>query len=329
MRENGDISVMDLPLGRDELAWSADFDVEADDLSLLDQMTLDGPWNGPLVVSMPRTGSTLLGTILLLISDPPGSTDHVFDRYVHEPVAPLFWEDKPVPSILDVTGGSLGPGDIVQESAYQFANREIARWFLRNARQPIAFTMRHPQIAWPSRWRIMLREWLATNPADPDAGRFQHALDANDFSDLGDILTTRVSQPANGWYAFLSLLHLCEEEGIEFALIDNARFREDPDDVLAKLTGAWGLEYDDALTSWTDLEHIRPRIVMSDLALGSEYDWYYARTLGSSNGIIRTDQPPVRLDKFPDLLRGESDEHLTIDQAVEWYEMLLKRPEVL
>jgi hypothetical protein len=279
-------------------------------------------------MSTPRI-STLLGTILLLISDPPGGDDQVFGRYVHEPVAPLFWEDKPVPSILEVTGGTLGPGDIVQESAYQFANREIARWFLRNARQPIAFTMRHPQIAWPSRWRIMLREWLATNPHDPDAGRFQRALDENDFADLGDILTTRVSQPANGWYAFLSLLHLCEEDGIEFALVDNARFRDDPDDVLAKLTGAWGLEYDDSLTSWTDLEHIRPRIVMSDLALGSEYDWYYARTLGSSDGIIRTDQPPVDLDRFPDILRGDSDEHLTIDQAVEWYETLLKRPEVL
>ena len=49
--------------------------------------------------------------------------------------------------------GALGPGDIVQESAYQFASPDIARWFLNRARQPVAFTMRHPQIAWPSRWR--------------------------------------------------------------------------------------------------------------------------------------------------------------------------------
>ena len=278
---------------------------------------------------MPRTGSTLLGTILLLVSDPPGSGEYVFDRYVHEPVAPLFWEDEPVRSILEVTGGALGPGDIVQESAYQFASKEIARWFLRNARQPIAFTMRHPQIAWPSRWRIMLREWVATNPGDLEVGRFEHAMEANDFSDLGDVLTTRVSQPSNGWYAFLSLLNLCEEEGIEFALVDNARFRGEPDDVLGKLTNAWGLEYDDALTSWTDLEHIRPRIVMSELALGAEYDWYYARTLSSKDGIVRTDQTPVPLERFPDILRGESDDHLTIDQAVEWYDMLTKRPEVL
>lgn len=322
-------TVPDLPAGRDERAWSADFEVGDAQLAMLDSMIADGPWDGPLVVSMPRTGSTLLGTILLLASDPPGSGEHVFDRYVHEPVAPLFWEDEPVRSILGVTGGRLGPGDIVQESAYQFASKEIARWFLRNARQPIAFTMRHPQIAWPSRWRIMLREWLATDPNDPDAARFRHALDANDFSDLGDVLTTRVSQPANGWYAFLSLLHLCAAEGIEFALVDNARFRADPDDVLSKLSAAWGIPYDDALTSWTDLEHIRPRIVMSDLALGSEYDWYYARTLGSSEGIVRIDRPPVPLDRFPEILRGVSDEHLTIDTAVEWYEMLQRRPEVL
>jgi len=278
---------------------------------------------------MPRTGSTLLGTILLLAADPPGSDNHVFDRYVHEPVAPVFWEGKPLGSVLEVTGGTLGPRDVVQESAYQFASKEVARWFLHNARQPIAFTMRHPQISWPSRWRIMLREWLAADPNDPDAPRFHRALEDNGFSELGDVLTTRVSQPANGWFTFLSLLHLCVEDGIDFALVDNAQFRADPDAVLTKLATSWGIPFDPALTTWTDLEHIRPRIVMSDLALGSEYDWYYARTLGSSEGIIRTDQPPVALERFPTVLRGESSEHLTIDTAVEWYETLLQRPEVL
>lgn len=321
--------MIDIPDTQQDLAWSSGLDVGPGDIALLDGMLENGTWNGPLVVSMPRTGSTLLGTILLLAADPPGSDDHVFDRYIHEPVAPVFWEGEPLPSILEVTGGSLGPGDIVQESAYQFADREIGRWFLRAARPPIAFTMRHPQIAWPSRWRIMLREWLDADPNDPDAERFRDALERNDFSGLGDVLTTRVSQPANGWFAFLSLLELCDEEGIEVALIDNARFRADPDAVLAKLTGAWGMAYDPALTAWTDLEHIRPRIVMSDLALGSEYDWYYARTLGSSEGIVRVDRDPVPLDRFPDELRGESDEHLTIDTAVTWYETLLQRPEVL
>ena len=152
---------------------------------------------------------------------------------------------------------------------------------------------------------------------------------ADDFGDIGDLLTTRVAQPANGWFAFMSLLRLCVDDGVEFALVDNARFRADPDDVLSQLFQAWGLPYDDAVTSWTDLESIRPRIVMSDLAAGPEYDWYYARTLGSTDGIVRTDRPLVPLERFPDVLRGETDGHLTIDQAVAWYEMLLARPEVL
>jgi hypothetical protein len=193
----------------------------------------------------------------------------------------------------------------------------------------VAFTMRHPQIAWPSRWRIMMREWLASDPNDPDAARIRAALDNDDFSEIEDLLTTRVAQPANGWFAFMSLLRLCVDDGVEFALVDNARFRADPDDVLSQLLRAWGLPYDAALTSWTDLESIRPRIVMSDLAAGPEYDWYYARTLGSSDGIVRTDRPPVPLERFPDILRGEADGHLTIDQAVAWYEQLLAMPEVL
>lgn len=321
--------VLDLPPNLDGLAWTADLDVGPNELTLLDSLVRDRPWDGPLVVSMPRTGSTLLGTILLLASDPPGSGNHAFDRYIHEPVAPVFWEGKPVSSILEVTGGTLGSADVVQESAYQFASKELARWFLHRARRPVAFTMRHPQIAWPSRWRIMLREWLATDPDDPDADRFRAALADNDFSHLGDVLTTRVSQPANGWYAFLSLIELCDDEGVEYVLVDNARFRADPEGVLADLLGAWGLPFDDALTTWTDLEPVRPRIVMSPLAAGPEYDWYYARTLGSSEGIVRVDRPPVPLERFPDVLRGEPDEHLTIDQAVEWYEALLQRPEVI
>ncbi len=323
------VSEPKLPYIPDDLAWKPEFQSNAGALDLLNRLVEDGPWNGPLIVSMPRTGSTLLATIFLLACEPPGSGDFVFDRYIHEPVAPLFWENRPVSSILEVAEGRLTPRDIVQESAYQFASKDIGRWFMHRARQPIAFTMRHPQISWPSRWRIMLREWLAAQPDAKDAARFREALDKNHFSNLGDALASRITQPDNGWYAFASLLQLCEEDGIDFVLVDNGRFRSDPDTILGGLSQAWGIGYDEALTSWQNLDAALPRIVMSDLAAGPEYDWYYARTLGSTGGIIRTDKPPLSLDRFPEVLRGRSDEHLTIDQAVSWYETLLQLPQTL
>jgi len=298
-----------------------------DELSVLDELVPGSSWGGPLIVSMPRTGSTLLGTLFLLLRD--GSGSHVFERYVHEPVAPLFWRNESLVDSVRFLDGRLRPTDIVQESAYQFAAPEIARWFLEQARRPVAFVMRHPQLAWPSRWRIMIREWLASDPNDPDATRLRTALDDNDFSDIGDLLTTRVSQPDNGCLAFQALVELCDEQGIEFMVIDNARFRADPDRVLATMCDRWGHDYDDAMTAWHTLDEAKPRVAMSDLASGAEYDWYYARTLESKGGIVRTDQPPVPLDRFPDVLRGESDVHLTIDQAVAWYEALAARPEVV
>lgn len=322
MRDNDHMPGSDLPLVDDRLAWKSQ-----NEPAELDTLTPLGSWGGPIIVSMPRTGSTLLATLFLLLHDQDGK--HVFERYIHEPVAPIFWEGKPIESVLEVADGRLTVGDIVQESAYQFTSKEIAHWFLHRARKPIAFVMRHPQLTWPSRWRIMLREWLAKDPDSPNAGRFHDALDGNDFSDLGDILTTRVTQPDNGWYSFMSLVNRCREEDIEFVIVDNGQFRSDPDRVLAQMCQSWGHDFDDAMTTWDDLSEAIPRIVMSDLAAGPEYAWYYAQTLGSTGGIIRTDKEPVPLDRFPNVLRGESEDHLTIDTAVEWYQMLLALPETI
>jgi len=325
MYDNYQVPNSDLPSVDDHLAWRAQID--AADLGALDAMTPQGSWDGPLIVSMPRTGSTLLATLFLLLRDRDGG--QVFRRYIHEPVAPIFWEDKRLDSILDLTAGRLTDHDIVQESAYQFTSKEIARWFLHRARKPISFVMRHPRLTWPSRWRIMLREWLATDPDSSDADRCRRALDADDFSDLGDLLTARVTQPDNGWYSFISLINLCRDEGIEWVIVDNARFRDDPDGILGQLCRRWGHEYDDAMTTWQDLSEAKTRIVMSDLAAGPEYQAYYATTLSSTGGIVREDRKPLDLDHFPESLRGRSEEHLTIDEAVDWYQTLLALPETL
>ena len=83
------------------------------------------------------------------------------------------------------------------------------------------------------------------------------------------------------------------------------------------------------MTNWTSLEPVLPRVVMSDLALGDEYEWYYSGTLGSSRGIRPETHIPVDPERFPPELRGVSDQHLTIHEAVTWYELLLSRPETL
>lgn len=310
---------------REDRAWR--FAAEPSHLALLDGLAPDDGWNGPLIVSMPRTGSTLLGTVFLLLRDDDG--EPAFDRYLHEPVSPVFWESKPVESILQVTGERLTHRDIVQESAYQFAAREIAGWFLRRARQPIGFAIRHPQLAWPSRWRIMLQQRLTHDPAAAGVDRWRTALETDDFTELGTFLTTQVVQPDNGCYSFMSLLDLCEEEEIEYVIVDNARFRREPARVLSRLCDRWGLDLDPAMTDWRDLTEALPRVVMSELASGPEYEWYYAGTLGSTEGIIREDRQPLPLHRFPEVLRGESDEHFTIDDAVAWYESLLAHPATL
>jgi hypothetical protein len=310
-------------------AWPAASSFEAADLKTVEGLVQRGRWGGPLVVAMPRTGSTLMGILFLLCRDPDSATGHQFDRYLHEPAAPVYWRGDNVESIAEFTSTPLTARDVVQESAYQFAHPELARWFLTRARPPVVFTMRHPQLAWPSRWRAMLGKMLVEDPRGGDAEAARAALTADDFSSLGDYLTRHVRPADNGWYAFLSLLEMCNQEGIDYVLVDNTRFREDPEATLRELCVRLGVGFDTAMTEWTNLDEARSRIVMSDLALGEEYEWYYAGTLGSDRGILPETHNPIDPTRFPAELRGVSDQFLTIDEAVTWYQLLLTRPETM
>lgn len=309
-------------------SWLPDLELGEVEYKMLDGLVAGERWEGPLVVSMPRTGSTLLGMLFLLLRDPAGHGAHVFDRYIHEPAAPLYWQGRLVESIDEIITEPLTPRDIIQESAYQFANRSLARWFLHQARKPIVFTVRHPQLAWPSRWRIMLRMRLEQQQDDPDRERISAALRTDDFSGLGDILTD-VSPPDNGWLAMLSLIQCCLEDGLEFVVVDNGRFREDPEAMLRRLCDRLGVPFHDRLTTWSDLSEVRDRVVMGELARGEEYDHYYRRTLDSASGIQRHDRALVTVDRFPGELRGQTEHTVTIDEAVTWYHMLLARPEAI
>ena len=291
----------------------------------LDALVTDGRWDGPLIVSMPRTGSTLLGAIMLLATD--GEGGRAFDRYVHEPVAPLFWDGAPLTGLRGLVG-ELSDRDVVQESAYQFTSAEIAWWFVTKARRPVAFTTRDPRLAWPSRWRLLFREWIEADPHDRDASVIRHALHEDDFSAAGDLLTRRVPQPDNGWLAFREIMARCDAEDVEMTVVDSGRLREDPTTVISGLCAAWGAEHHHGMERWADLSAVLPRIVMSDLAR-REYRWYYAGTLGGRGGIQPERRTPLALDRFPPELRGSGVDPLTIDTALAWHEEVLRRPEVL
>ena len=309
-------------------AWPMAPSIDAPTTGTLDALTGDGGWDGPLVVSMPRTGSTLMGMLLLLCRDNERPSGYRFDRYIHEPAAPLFWRGDDLQGVTDFIS-ALTDGDVVQESAYQFAHPDVARWFVSHAKQPVVFTMRHPQLAWPSRWRIMLAKMLAETPDDPEAAAAGAALESDDFSELGNYLTQRVRPADNGFYAFVSLMDMCNRESIEFVIVDNTRFRERPDATLRTLCHRLGTDFDPNMTRWTDLEAVLPRVAMTDLALGEEYQWYYADTLGSQEGIQTEIHELIDPSRVPEQLRGTSDAHLTIDEAVTWYQLLLNRPETL
>jgi hypothetical protein len=309
-------------------AWPAALEHVATDALGMGGLATGPRWDGPLVVSMPRTGSTLLGVLFLFCGDAGSATGYRFDRYLHEPVAPVFWRGDGVESISRLVA-PLSDRDVVQESAYQFADPRVAKWFLSRARSPVVFTMRHPQLAWPSRWRAMLAQMVDESPADSEADAARRALSADDFSGLGSYLTESVRPADNGFYAFVSLLGMCIREDIDFVIVDNTRFRAHPEAAVRELCGRIDIEFDRAMTEWSDLGAVLPRVVMSDLARGEEYRWYYERTLGSDQGIRPETHALVDPARFPDELRGVSDQYLTIDEAVTWYQLLLARPETL
>ena len=163
---------------------------------------------------------------------------------------------------------------------------------------------------------------------DPDRDRIEAALESDDFSALGDILTS-VTPADNGWLATLSLIQCCVEEGIDFVVVDNGRFRTDPESMLAQICDRLGLPFDPHLTDWNDLSEIRDRVVMGELARGEEYQHYYRRTIDSTSGIVRQDRPLLEPGRFPPELRGHGDGPVTLDEAATWYHMLIAREEAL
>ena len=281
-------------------------------------------WGGRLIVSMPRTGSTLLGAVMLLAGN---EDERAFERYIHEPVAPVYWDNAPPGQVL-VGAGGAGPADVMQESAYQFASAEMASMFLDAVRGPVVFTMRDPRLSWPSRWRLMFREWLVTDPADPAADRIRQALEDDDFSSVGDILLRRVPQPDHGLGAFLALLQDCDRRGVPVIVLDNRRFRDDPRRGLRRICEGWGVRYHEGMVAWHDLGETLDRVVMTDLGR-REYSSYYAATLGSIGGIAPETRAPLPLERFPEELRDERVAPVTIDAAVAWHEALLARSDAI
>ena len=308
-----------------EAAWPA-ADTVDDPAGSLDRLAAGGRWDGPLIVSMPRTGSTLMGILFLFNRTDDG---HRFERYIHEPAAPLFWRGDDAEAMARFVDPPLSERDVVQESAYQFAHPEVARWFVSQARSPVIFTMRHPRLAWPSRWRAMLGKMRFEQPDHPEAAAAGEALDADDFSSMGRHLSQSVRPADNGFHAFVALIDHCHSHGIEYVIVDNTRFRGHPDDSVRAMCERLGIPFDPAMTAWSDLAEVRSRVVMSDLATGEEYDWYYAGTLSSSQGIEPESHVPLDRARFPAELLGTSDELLTIDEAELWYQLLLDRPETL
>ena len=150
----------------------------------------------------------------------------------------------------------------------------------------------------------------------------------DDYREVGDLVST-VNPPDNGYFAYMALIDHCLEAGIDFVIVDNARFRRDPEGIYRQLCDRLDITFDTAMTDWEDLSEALGRVEMSELARDEEYPWYYAGTLESANGIVRQDRPLLPVDRFPEILRGHSNGLLSIDEAVTWYQMLLARPETL
>ena len=156
-----------------------------------------------------------------------------------------------------------------------------------------------------------------------DAAALEAAVDSEDYSALGPLLTTAVDPPDNGWVAFLSVIRLCIDAGIDFVVVDNTRMRRTPEATMRTLCDRLGITYDESMTAWQTLDSALDRVVMGEMALDREYPWYYAGTLSSDHGIVPESRQPLAVDRFPAELRGTGGDHVSIDEAMIWYQLLL------
>ncbi|MFF2777356.1 hypothetical protein ACFVU3_20890 [Streptomyces sp. NPDC058052] len=129
----------------------------------------------------------------------------------------------------------------------------------------------------------------------------------------------------SGWYSFRDQMAACEENGVDYVIVDTTELRTDPAPVLRAIYERLGLTFSDSVVSWEPRSHLHlcaPEVgaLMSDAR--REGDPFFRRVLGSS-GIQPADEVDlVAVEK--ELAEVGLAAHLA--ECTEIYEQALENP---
>lgn len=260
-----------------------------------------------LILAPPRSSSTALARALAQHSR--------IGPYLHEPCDQFCHEGAPPASIVArLREGGAGRGVLVKEMTFQLGTGAVCRAFLRHARPPLVFLIRDPRRTVASRLARVLRD-LAARPATPDAHRqrLTHALDAEDFRALDDLVPEAVFPLAyTGWAALAHQVELCRDAGIAYTVVASHDFRTQPRSILEALCRRWNLGFEEKMVRWDATKALPLGGIPTQAA------WY--RRVAESRGILpETDAPPD-----PECLPRRFRRHLP--DALRIYQALLADP---
>lgn len=261
-----------------------------------------------LVVSPPRGASTAFARALCQHSS--------VERYFHEPCGRFSYEHTSLSNVLDELDG-LTTGALIKEMTFQFREPSVADCFLRHCRAPGIFLVRSPLLTVESRIRMVLID-LVEDPSTAEQARnlAREAIDAKDYSRVGDLLTDAVFPLyRTGWDDLESQLELCRARDLDHVIVETSAFRRKPEAKLKRLCPLLGLEYESTMLQWAARSALPPG------ALGRHANWY-AR-VGTSTGVLPPTEEPLGLERFPERFRAH------LPAALRTYERAIADPRCL
>lgn len=291
-----------------------------------------------LILSPPRTGSTLMEAVL--------SQNNNIDLAVHEPFVQLGYygdnaEDgyKTLVEKVESCGNNGRVNVLVKEMSHWLDTEEEYKRFLSLVRNPVLFLIRNPLLSMESRikkvlqvWEVRdkpeLIEWLAKEMdirTDEYSLSVQKRLlnmyaqrfnfkDWNDLRDskfqeqnygvFGDLLAIKGLFPIenSGWAGLDREITYLDKSKRDFIIIDSTEFRLSPSKITQRVFDAWNMEKSESVEN-RSYETKKLDIRMQK----AHYRLWYDSLTRSSDIRLPTEKTP-RIRDFPDQIRTHLEE---------------------
>jgi hypothetical protein len=286
-----------------------------------------------LILSPPRTGSTMLETALSHSSDVTMECHEPFIKVLSKSGLDLGF--KNIYQLASSDNKNEKVVIVIKELANRLGTGKAFRQICKLSDAPVLFLIRNPLLSMESRLRkiivtmntkdrLILQGWLKiklcksssqTELLDlysvklgyKDWKNVLNELELNkDYSKLQELLFAekgRLIIDPDGRNSLESQMKSLDKSNLDYTILDSTDFRLNPKNALNQICHLWSIRYGDNMINW---EEGKLRLRRGDEEI-KDYSWY--DTLYKSGNILLPNEKPIPLSNFPKRIKTRLKNH--------------------